>query len=56
MSVQKNLCYTYWPPVGGPTACPQNRGACNRGAYNRGAYNRGAYNRGAHIWKRLGCV
>ena len=46
MSVQKNLCYTYWPPVGGPTACPHNRGACNRGAYNRGA----------HIWKRLGCV
>ena len=41
MSVQKNLCYIYWPPVGGPTACP---------------HNRGAYNRGAHIWKRLGCV
>ena len=31
MSVQKNLCYTYWPPVGGPTACPHNRGAATAG-------------------------
>ena len=41
MSVQKNLCYIYWPPMGGPTACPHNRWAFNRGLITAGLVTMG---------------